>query len=104
MSERRTAEIKLRIAPSEKAAWQAEADAEGVGLSELIRDTMNARRVQSGLAKVFDRSVFAERSEAATIELLDPDESQFQTLLAADTLKCDYSKVERKSWMFESRG
>jgi len=37
MSERRTAEIKFRVTPTEKALWQAAAESEGLGLSELIR-------------------------------------------------------------------
>lgn len=43
MSERKTTEIKLRVSPAEKTAWQAEAEQEGIGLSELIRREMNAR-------------------------------------------------------------
>lgn len=42
MSERKTAEIKFRITPSEKAAWQRYAEEAQLGLSELIRREVNA--------------------------------------------------------------
>lgn len=41
MSERKTAEIKFRVAPSEKAAWQRYAESAQLGLSELIRREVN---------------------------------------------------------------
>jgi hypothetical protein len=43
MSERRTAEIKIRLTPQEKGWWQAMADEESTTVSELIRREMNAR-------------------------------------------------------------
>lgn len=46
MSERKTTEIKLRVTPAEKSAWQLAAEDEGIGLSELIRREMNARASQ----------------------------------------------------------
>lgn len=42
MSERKTAEIKFRVAPDEKARWQAAADELGMSLSEMIRSATNA--------------------------------------------------------------
>jgi hypothetical protein len=43
VSERRTAEIKIRLTPREKGRWQTMADEESTTLSELIRREMNAR-------------------------------------------------------------
>jgi hypothetical protein len=43
LSERRTAEIKIRLTPAEKGWWQAMADEESTTVSELIRREMNER-------------------------------------------------------------
>lgn len=49
MSERKTAEIKFRIAPSEKARWQASADAIEDGLSEFVRRCVEQSILQHDL-------------------------------------------------------
>lgn len=43
MSERKTTEIKLRVAESDKTSWQLAAEEEGLGLSEFARRAMNDR-------------------------------------------------------------
>lgn len=61
MSERKTTEIKLRVTPVEKAAWQLAAEDEGVGLSELIRREMNdwaaQRRPADGASEFISTNV-----------------------------------------------
>jgi hypothetical protein len=44
MSEKKTAEIKLRIEPSVKAQWQQSAADEGIGLSEWIGKACEQQR------------------------------------------------------------
>lgn len=41
MSERKTAEFKLRCTPEEKIRWQSEADRRKMSVSELVRETVN---------------------------------------------------------------
>lgn len=55
MSERKTAEIKFRITPSEKARWQALADVEEIGLSELIRRAVNAAPRTTAEERVWEK-------------------------------------------------
>jgi hypothetical protein len=50
MSEKKTAEIKLRIEPSVKAQWQQAAADEGIGLSEwIVRSCADRRSVNNAL-------------------------------------------------------
>lgn len=57
MSERKTAEIKLRVSPSDKARWQARADEAKVSLSALICCEMNAQAHSAEAAKHLDGTV-----------------------------------------------
>ena len=85
MSATRTAEIKIRVTPDEKARWQVYADAQGESLSTVIRSSMN-REVR--IAK-------ADELMANPVVMLDPDQSTFQTLLsmsAYDVLHAGHPK------------
>jgi hypothetical protein len=108
MSERKTSEIKFRITPSEKARWQAAAEGEQVGLSELIRRRVNAvgdaRQVADATVSNItdcpgcdDCSCPKDEPESDDIKMLDVDNSQFQTILNMRTEPKPYG------WMFEGR-
>jgi hypothetical protein len=86
MSERKTDEIKFRVEPSVKARWQAAADEIGDGLSEFIRRCTEESILQHELWTKQNLSINGNvlidaALEAETVTMLDPDLSQFQTLL-----------------------
>lgn len=73
VSERKTTEIKLRVTPAEKNAWQFAAEEDGVGLSEFARRAMNERaqqRPRTFRHPVGDRFV-APVSTSSEVDLVD---------------------------------
>jgi hypothetical protein len=87
VSERRTAEIKIRLTPQEKGWWQAMADEESTTVSELIRREMNARA-----------RVRRDAKAANPITMLDPDLSTFQALLGAKHVR-QATAEEAMAWI-----
>jgi hypothetical protein len=68
VSERKTAEIKFRVTPTEKAAWQQYAEGAQLGLSELIR-----REVNEGIRANEARQKIALLSSVGPIAQLEPE-------------------------------
>lgn len=87
MSERKIAEIKFRITPSEKARWQAKAAEEQIGLSELIRRAMHLE---------LNPVLFVKRSWDAS-----PQED-VRSVGTSDEVG-DLRNVERHSWSWEAQ-
>lgn len=116
-AERKTTEIKLRVTPAEKTAWQIAAEQRGVGLSKLIRDCVqeslwteqNQRMDGSSLV---DNAIRLLQGPAPIESLLDAEGLE---VLAASDAEVEDSPVEQavptsaaesrvaKPWMFEAR-
>lgn len=95
MSERKTTEIKLRVTPAEKNAWQLAAEDEGIGLSELVRREMNGvaqRAMQIGHA-------FAATWDVTPTSDAEGEDSSIEQAVPTS----DAESRVAKPWMFEAR-
>ena len=68
VSERKTTEFKMRVAESDKTAWQLAAEEEGIGLSEFARRAMNDR---AGGGATSSRLAWVDREPYSSMMLVD---------------------------------
>ena len=107
VSERKTTEIKLRVTPAEKTAWQIAAERRGVGLSKLVRDCVqeslwaeqNQRR--DGLAVTHD-AVWIQQHPLTAEEAFFSD-AQGEDSPIAPVSTSGGETTFRRPWMFEAR-
>lgn len=96
MSERKTTEIKLRVTPAEKVAWQCAAEEDGIGLSELVRREMNTR--------VQQKSTWAAHAVLANIRDIATNVVVTNDVVTTSPVST-FGETGRwsKPWMFEAR-